>query len=109
MKDQFLDILNNIKNTNVSEAPNFRVLKALAVSPEVKYPFPLLVAASIKINVNENFVNDEELFDKTIKIYVSILNDIWYELVKMSSLEAKHRPFTAFFAMVERMSIEYSF
>ena len=105
MRDQFLDILNQIKNTKLFETPNFRVLKALAVSPDVRYSYPLLVAASIKINVNEKFVNDEELFNETIKIYVYVLNQIFDELVKISYLEAER----AFLKMVESMSIEYSF
>ncbi len=80
MKEQFREILETLRTLDISVTPNYRTMKALANHPEAYYPMPEVVAAKVKINVNEDFVNDEALFNETLDCYVKCLSRIYSQL-----------------------------
>ena len=107
MKKEFPAILDSLAETKLAENPNFIFMMWLAQDERINYPKALVVAASIKINVNRNFIADKELVDKTLTTYTKCLNEIWAGLLlKGFSYEDTVQ---AFLTLVKTMSLEYTF
>lgn len=104
MRNQFLQMLNSIEKADMATAPGYVTLLALAKHPKVEYPNPELVAATIPIEVGEDFVVDKELFNRTVDVYVIALNRIWHQLRNDFELIHAER---MFMKMVESMSLTY--
>jgi hypothetical protein len=82
MREEYLAGMKQLEKVNLAESPNYLLLKLLGNSEDAVYPSKSLIAAKIKINVNREFIQDEEVVNQTVKTYVSCLNKIWVELVK---------------------------
>lgn len=80
MRQQFLDMLEQVRTIDIAETPAYKLMKAIATHPEAYFPNPEETAASIKIEVSQDFVNDEELFTATVEAYVKALSRIYDQL-----------------------------
>lgn len=80
MKRQFLAAMENVRTVDIKSTPNYKVMLAIAKHPEAAFPDPELTAAGIIINVNEEFINDPELFESTVEAYVKALSRIYDQL-----------------------------
>ena len=69
-----------LAEVNLADSPNYRLLKLLGNAEDAVYPCKSLIAAKIKINVNKEFIDDEEMVTQTVKTYITCLNKIWREL-----------------------------
>ena len=108
MKRQFLDMLENMAATDISTMPNYKTMLALAKHPEAYYPNPEVVAATIKINVSQSFIDDPELFEPTVNAYVKMLSRLYDQLKTIRP----GKPSVAeqmFMAMIQEMSLTYTF
>ncbi len=108
MRNEFLEILTNLDNTDLGKTPNYIFMKNFAIRGEHfgSYPCATFITSKIKINVNQNFIEDKELFDKTIETYINCLNRLWKQLKNdFGELAGKEM----FLEMVGQMSIEYNF
>jgi hypothetical protein len=112
LREEFNEILDNIINANIDDAPNNILLKALAEADGIAYPKPILVACSITMDVNQEFIRDEELLSKTVEVYVSVLNKIWIHIVylkrSLDTPEQLQEKEDAFLRLVKGMSIKYN-
>ena len=112
MKQQFIDVIEQQSQLDISTAPNYRTMVALAKHPEAYYPTPDIVAATIKINVNNDFVEDSELFELTINAYVKMLSRLYDQLkhdVTRSSFDSGPVADRMFMAMASEMSLTYTY
>ena len=80
MRQQFLNMLEQVRTIDIASAPNYRVMKAIATHPEAYFPNPEETAASIQVNVSQDFVDDEELFTAAVEAYVKALSRIYDQL-----------------------------
>ena len=81
MREDFLEVLRQFENVDLSETPNYRFMVMFAKADGGNYPNPNIVASQIKIKVNEDFINDQQLVNQTLKTYISCLNKIWKALL----------------------------
>lgn len=105
-------MLESMAQTDLSTVPNYKTMLALAKHPEAYYPNPEVVAATIKINVNHNFVTDPELFQPTVDAYVKMLSRLYDQLktdVKRASFDKGPVADQMFMAMVPEMSLTYTY
>lgn len=108
MRNQYLEMLHEMEERIDSKTSlsNFIVLERLVHHPDIQFPDPILLFSSMEIDVNENFINDTEIFEETCRIYIKILNKIWDGIFAMSaSLENRK---IAFLNVGKRMSLKYS-
>lgn len=80
MKDQFEQLLKQLDDLDITMSPNYITMKALANHLEAYYPNPEVVAASIKINVGQNFVDNTDLFERTVDAYVKCLSRMYSQM-----------------------------
>lgn len=90
MRDEFMKLLNQMDSVNVEDTPRFKVMKALCDSLKKTgcFEFPTIapivgidvdekliasIVGNMVIDVDENFVNDTELFNRSIETYTNIL------------------------------------
>lgn len=77
MRDEFMKLLNQMDSVNVEDTPRFKVMKALCDSLKKAgcFEFPTIasIVGNMVIDVDENFVNDTELFNRSIETYTNIL------------------------------------
>ena len=106
MKKEFLRFIEKIRTTEVSQAPNYKTMLAIAKHPEAYYPNPEEVAAHIRINVNETFVNDPELFETTVDAYVKCFTRI-YDQIKIDFPHQDIRVFNAYMSSMD-LSLTYT-
>ena len=106
MREQFLELMRNLKSVNVAETANFKMLIMLADAPNAIYPNKHVVASKIKINVNDEFMADKELLGETLDTYIGCLNKIWLQLkAQYGSMVAE----AMMLNIVGEMSITYTF
>jgi hypothetical protein len=112
LREEFNEILDNIINVDVDDAPNSILMKALAEADGIDYPKPILVACSMTLDVDQSFVDDTELLSKTVEVYVSVLNKIWIHIVylkrSLDTPEQLQEKEDAFLRLVKGMSIKYN-
>ncbi len=106
MKHQFLRVMETFRNVNISQTPNYRTMLAIALHPKATFPKPAIVAASMKIEVNDTFINDPELFQPTVDAYVETLNRIYDQMLKDLSVTGYVE--NAFMVMAAQMSLTYT-
>ena len=75
-------MMNSLADIEVGKTPNFKLLVILGNSQKAIYPNKSFVAARIKMNVNEEFINDKELVASVEDGYVTALNKIWLALLE---------------------------
>lgn len=80
MKTEFLNLIKNIAGLDISSSPNYKTILALAKHPKAFYPNPALVASKLKIDVNQEFVNDKDLFEPTVDVYVNCLSKLYSQM-----------------------------
>lgn len=112
MKQQFLNMVESLRaaTTGLSKMPNYITLLALAKHPKALYRNPAEVASLIQINVNDDFVNDPELFVPTVDAYVEMLNCIYKQLLADFPYgEHGETARNIFMNMVKTMTLTYTF
>lgn len=80
MRQQFLDMLETVRTLDIAQAPAYKVMKAIATHPEAYFPNPEETAANIKIEVCQDFIDDEELFTATVEAYVKGMSRVYDQL-----------------------------
>jgi hypothetical protein len=106
MKSEFIDLVGNLAELNISNLPNYKTMLAIGRHTEAKFPNPMETAARIKIEVNECFVNNPTLFNTTVDAYVKVLNNIWDQLKKDMPEEVANRVFVI---MASTMTLSYTY
>lgn len=80
MRDQMIDMLDQLSKVNISEAPNYRMMVALR-DAFVDYGLPRATAerlvASMKISVSEQAANDDELMQRVCETYGVLVFDMY--------------------------------
>ena len=105
MREDFLDMMKSFLDIKVEETPNFKLLVILGNSPKAEYPNKSVIASRIKMNVNEDFINDKELVNAVENGYITVLNRIWHSLkAEFGSMNAEKM----LFEMAGSMSITYT-
>ena len=92
MNSQFLAIIHNMAQMDIGKAANYKVMLAIGNHPEAYFPNPMETAAHIKMDVNEDFVNDPE-FQTVVDAYVTVLNNIYLQLNRDMDLVEADRVF----------------
>ena len=106
MKNQILDMIRGMSQMDISIAPNYKTMLAIGRHPEAYFPNPMQTAASIKINVNEEFVGDHELFQPAVDAYVKTLSRIYDQLKKDMNTAVADKVFAI---MAKDMTLTYTF
>lgn len=80
MRDQMIDLLDQLSKVNISQAPNYRLMIALRDSFE-NHGVPRATAeklvATMKISVSEQAVNDAELVQRVCETYGALVGDMY--------------------------------
>lgn len=78
MKEKFLKMLDGLSNADVLASPRFIVLKRFYEKLLEFFSEGLasFVASTLKVDVDDSFVQDEELLQKTIDVYVKLVVDL---------------------------------
>ena len=86
-KQTFLDFLESSKTINPESSPDFRLMVLLhkAFKEEFTDAEASKIVGAMKINVNQEFMDDPELRDKTIKVYAG-------SIVKLKNAFSKVSP-----------------
>ena len=79
MNAQFVEIIESMSKMDISTAPNYKTMLAIGNHPEAYFPNPMETAAHIKMDVNEDFVNDPD-FQTVVDAYVKTLSRIYDQL-----------------------------
>lgn len=104
MRNQFLKFAKDFSTVDVAGSPGYKTLLALAKHPEAYYPDPDETAGNIKIEVDQSFVDDQELFDATIDGYVKGLSRLYNQLVRDFPLRTANNIFAS---TVKTMVLKY--
>ena len=105
MKHQFLSIVRNLSQTDISTLPNYKTMLAIGRHPEAYFPNPMETAAHIEMDVNDAFVNDPELFKTAVDAYVKTLSRLYDQLKRdMNACEAD-RVFTV---LAQNLTLSYT-
>lgn len=105
MKDEFIKFLEQLDKINLSDSPGFKLFRALASNGNARYPEQAVIASLIKIEINQNFTDSKDLFNKAVEVYVNALNKIWDSLAVYELEDRK----TIMKNFASKMSIQYSF
>jgi len=78
MRKQFLMMLQNWKEIDLAQSPNFITMKALFEGFKTHFneEDAAKITASIKIDVCQEFVDDAELLNETVQTYVKMVADM---------------------------------
>lgn len=79
MREKFLGMMRDWEKINITESPNFITIKSLFEAfKKVGYneEDAAKIAASVKVDVCQEFVDDSELFNKTIRTYVTMITNM---------------------------------
>jgi hypothetical protein len=92
MNSDLLTIIDNMAKMDIAKAANYKVMLAIGNHPEAYFPNPMETAAHIKMDVNEDFVNDPE-FQTVVDAYVKVLSRIYDQLKRDMPLTTADRVF----------------
>ena len=106
MKYQFLNIMRNMSQTDISTMPNYKTMLAIGRHPEAYFPNPLETAARIKMDVNAEFVNDPELFQPVVDMYVKTLSRIYDQLKRDMKADEADK---CFVVLAQNLTLTYTF
>jgi hypothetical protein len=80
MRDQMIDLLDQLSKVNIAEAPNYRIMLQLR-DAFVNHGVPRATAeqlvATITINVSEQAANDDELVRRVCETYGVLVGDMY--------------------------------
>jgi len=93
-----------MKAVDLSKTPNYITLKALVNHPERIFSSGEDILSRMKIDVNQTFVDDKELFDTVVDGTIEILNEMHDLLVRDFAGDGP----MMFKNMVSTVSISYS-
>lgn len=105
-RDSYLKMVRHFRTIDVETTPSWILMTRLINHPSILYPNRVEVAASLKIDVSEAFINDTELVSETVLTYVHVLNSIWKLLDKKNPYDVSKN---TFMAIVKNMSITYTY
>ena len=101
-----METMREMGKLDISSAPHYKVISAIANHPRVIFPNPGVLAAGMKIEVNQDFVDDKEMFDTAIDNMVSCLNNIYDVLCRDFGVTAGY---AMFLAIAKEFSLKYTF
>lgn len=108
MRNKMIDVLDELRKVNISQAPNYRMMVALR-DAFVNYGLPRSTAerlvASMKISVSEKAANDEELVRRVCETYSVLVFDM-YTTIKS---DFENSADDVLCAMAGQMSIQMEF
>jgi hypothetical protein len=104
--DRFLELLEDMNSIDVSKTPKFVVIEALAKHPAAKYPDPVLFASQVKVEVNQEFIDDKKLMKTTIDTVVNVANKMWDALRERFSVTESVKLFNR---LVQDITITYTY
>jgi hypothetical protein len=81
MNPAFSYMISSMTTLDFSKTPSYITRLALAKSPDTLYPNPSEVAFTMKVEVNEEFVNSPN-FPEVISAYVTLLNNLYAQLTE---------------------------
>jgi hypothetical protein len=103
MEKFMVEMSEEMKNVVIAEQPKFRVLSKLADEFR-KYELPIKCIGKVKIDVNEEFFEDEAEAQKFIENMAFTFNNIYKALQEEFGEDAKY----IFSDMASEFSIKYS-
>ena len=86
MRSEFLKMVRALKNVDIGNDPNFSIIHALHVgfvSAGLQPEEASKVVGNLEVSVNQNFVNDKELFDETVDVFVTTVSNTKKEFDKI--------------------------
>jgi hypothetical protein len=108
MRDQMIDVMEQMSRINVSESPNYRMMVSLR-DAFVNYGVPRataeLLVSEMKISVSAASVNDAELMRRVCEGYGVLVGDMY----RMISKDFESSPDQVLLAMAGQMSITMEF
>ncbi len=108
MRDQMIDVLEQMSRMNLSQAPNYRMMVALR-DAFVNYGVPRataeLLVSTMKISVSEQAVNDKELMRRVCEGYGVMVGDMY----RMISADFVSSPDQVLLAMAGQLSLTMEF
>lgn len=85
MKEDFLNQLRDIKEQDLSKLPKYITMLAIRdslIRKEIESKEANLLVGSIKINVNQNFINDAEFMEQSIDLFSDILVKVYCQMTQ---------------------------
>lgn len=104
LNQTFMGFVMAMSKMDITKTPNYIVATAIANHVAATFPRKVETAFSIKIEVNEEFVKDED-FGKVIDGYVATLNNIYAQIKSDFPSDAD----VVFSDMVKTMTLKYTF
>ena len=108
MRDQMINLLDQISKVNISQAPNYRMMISLR-DAFVHYGVPRATAETLvskmTISVSENAVNDQELVRRVCEAYGVLVGDMY----RMISADFENSADDVLCAMAGQISVTMEF
>lgn len=101
-----METMRAMGTVDISSAPHYKVISAIANHPSVIFPNPGVLASGMKIEVNQDFVDDKEMFDTAVNNIVAYLNNIYDVLLRDFGVTAGSQMFVT---VAKEFSLKYTF